>query len=85
MKKKREMNRCSREKKREGYLKFYFSSKICLASTADRFTQCFPQKCAHTFSLAFSIDTTGECPLAPTYKYFLSSYLYIKQERPQRK
>lgn len=86
MKEKTEINNAWRKKKDGGVLKFDFSSKIRLASTADKFTQSrFPSEvCPHIFTCSH-IDTTGEHTLAPTHKHFLSSYHYIKQERLQRK
>ena len=67
-------------------IRFFFEDTVYLASTGDKFTQTrFPSEVRPRIFTCAHVDTNGEHTLAPTHEYFLSSHLYIKQERLQRK
>lgn len=65
-----------------GMLKLDFSLKICLASTADKFIQTrFPSEVSLHI---FTFHTHTQLKVVPHINT-LRSYLYIKQEKLQRK
>lgn len=70
-----------------GMLKLDFSLKICLASTADKFIQTrFPSEVSlHIFTFHTHTQLKVENTYLVPHINSLRSYLYIKQEKLQRK